>query len=163
MKKNSYIGYSIALVSGLIVIASAFLSLIMTSSVGVLSQGDSLFTYLMNSTGSYDPTFNAALVLYVGAIALALVLVVCSVVGLIMTSMTKHSKIFLLIQRIASLLSFVLIIISFILLGVHLLSIEAEYFNFTGLGIVAGILGSLLVIEGVFLVRNPLREKNSDD
>ena len=163
MKKNSYIGYTLSLISGLVVIASAFLSLIMTSSVGVLSQGDSLFNYLINSTGSYDPTFNAALVLYVGAIALALILVICSVIGLIMTSMTKHSKIFLLIQRVVSLLAFVFIIISFILLGLHLLSIEAEYFNFTGLGIVVGILGSLLLVEGIFLVRNPARERKSDD
>ncbi len=161
MKKNSYIGYTISLISGLVIIASAFLSLVMTSSAGTLSQGQSLFEYIMNFSGGYESMFSVSLVFYIIAIVLALVEIVCAVVGLILTARSKESRVFLLIERIISLVAFVCIIISFILLGIHLLSIEAEYSNFTGLGIVLGILGSLLLIEGMFLVRKPAKVAKS--
>lgn len=164
MKKNSYIGYSISLISGIMIIASAFLSLVMTSSAGTLSQGKSLFDYIMNFSGGYEAMLSASIVFYIIAIVLAVVEIVCAVVGLIMTAKSKESRTFLLIERIISLVAFVCIIISFVLLGVHLLSIEAEYFNFTGLGIVLGILGSLLLIEGIFFVRKPARvEKRTEE
>ena len=156
MKKNCYIGYAISLVSGLIIIASAFLSLTMTSSTGNLIQGESLFNIMLNSFGTLTQTMNVAIVFYVIAIALAFVEIVCAVIGIIFTAKDKYFKVFLLIERIISLLAFLCVMISFILIGIDLLAIESTAYNFTGFGIVLAILGALLLIEGIFLVRKPL-------
>ena len=163
MKKNCFIGYGISIVSGLIIIASAFLSLTMTSEVGSLVQGESLFNILMNGIVPATQTMSIAIVFYCVGIALALVEIICGVVGIILTANDKHSGVYLLIERIVSLVAFLAVIISFILIGVDLLAIESTAYNFTGFGIVLAILGTLLLIEGIFLVRNPAREKKSDD
>lgn len=163
MKKNCYIGYAISIVSGLIVIASAFLSLTMTSETGNLVQGESLFNILINGIMPASQTMSVAIVFYIIAISLAFVEVVCGVVGLILTSMDKHSGIYLLIERFISLLAFLAVIISFIMIGVDLLAIESTAYNFTGFGIVLAILGVLLLIEGIFFVRKPKTESSDED
>ena len=161
MKKNCYIGYAISIVSGLIIIASAFLSLTMTSETGHLIQGESLFNILLGGITPASQTMSIAIVFYVIGIALALVEIVCGVVGLILTANNKHSGIYLLIERIVSLVAVLAVIISFIMIGVDLLAIESTAYNFTGFGIVLAILGALLLIEGIFLVRKPKAEEDS--
>ncbi len=164
MKKNCYIGYAISIVSGLIIIASAFLSLTMTSETGMLIQGESLFNILINGIAPATQTMSVAIVFYCVGIALALVEIICGVVGLILTATDKHSGIYLLIERIVSLVAFLAVIISFILIGVDLLAIESTAYNFTGFGIVLAILGTLLLIEGIFFVRKPkVEESNSNE
>lgn len=163
MKKNCYIGYAISIISGLIIIASAFLSLTMTSETGNLIQGESLFNILIGGITPATQTMSVAIVFYVIGIALALVEIICGVVGLILTAKDKHSGIYLLIERIVSLLAFLCVIISFILIGVDLLAIESTAYNFTGFGIVLAILGALLLIEGIFFVRKPKSDGSSSD
>lgn len=163
MKKNCYIGYAISIVSGLIVIASAFLSLTMTSETGNLIQGESLFNILINGITPASQTMSIAIIFYIVAIALAFVEIVCGVIGLILTSMDKHSGIYLWIERIVSLVAFLAVIISFILIGMDLLAIESTAYNFTGFGIVLAILGALLLIEGIFFVRKPKTESSDED
>jgi len=164
MKKNCFIGYGISIASGLIILASAFLSLTMTSDLGNLVQGESLFNILIKGITPATQTMSIAIVFYCIGIALAFVEIVCGVVGLILTAKNKHSGIYLLIERIVSLVAFLVVIIAFILIGVDLLAIESTAYNFTGFGIVLAILGTLLLIEGIFFVRKPkVEEKDSNE
>ncbi len=157
MKKNCYIGYAISLVSGLIIIASAFLSLTMKSETGNLVQGESLFNLILSGQ------ISTAVVFYMIGIILGFAMIVLAVIGLIFTAKDKYFKILLLIERIMSLVAFVCIMISFIIIGMDLLAIESTAYNFTGFGIVLAILGVLLLIEGVFLVRKPLPDGSKRD
>jgi len=163
MKKNSYIGYSISLISGLIIIASAFLPLTMTSLTGNITQGASVYDILFNSFNALTQTMSVAVVLFAIAIVLAVVEVICAIIGLIVTAKNKYFKAFLIVERVIGLLAFLCAIISFILLGIDLLAIESISYNFVGFGIVTAILGTLLLIEGIFLVRKPLPDGKKKD
>lgn len=151
MKKNSFIGYSIAIISGILLVCSALLSLTMTSSSGEIIQGSPLFSYLTITVG--NQMLSLSIVFYIISIAFGLVNIICAIIGLIFTAKGTSSKVFLLVQRIVSLLSFLSIIISFIFLGIYLSRIESTEYNFMGFGILVAILATLLSIGGIFLVR----------
>ena len=95
MKKNTFIGYIIAMVSSLIMVGSMFLSLTMMQDAGVLKQGESAFNLLLG--GSLNSTMGTVVVLYVIAVALALVNFVCAIVGMVLASKGKFSKIYTLV------------------------------------------------------------------
>lgn len=158
MKKNSVIGYILAIVSGLILVGSAFLSLTMISLTGNLEQQNSLFDYFFGGA-EHTGTMSVVVILYAIGIILAVLCLLCAVVGLIFALKSKFPKTLLLIVRILSLCAFVAVIIGLVLLGVYLATISAIYSNFIGLGIMLAVLGSLLLIEGTFLVRVKTVEK----
>lgn len=160
MKKNSFIGYSIAIVSGLIMIASAFLSLTMVSETGSLVQGQSLFEALKN-LGSIDSTlYTVSIIMYLIGVGFACVELICGIIGMIMSANDKYSKVLLLIERVISVLAFLCVVISLCVLGGYLAGIEATGYNFTGFGILLAVLGSLLLVDGFFIVRTKKIEKN---
>lgn len=159
MKKNSFIGYSIAIVSGIIMIASAFLSLTMISETGSLEQGQSLFEALKNLSSGYSTLYLVSVIMYLIGVVFAVIELICGIVGIIMTANNKYSKVFLIIERVISVLAFLCIVISLCVLGAYLAEIEATGYNFTGFGILLAVLGSLLLVDGFFIVRTKKVEK----
>ena len=163
MKKSCILGYSISILGGILMIASAFLSLTMTSFAGVLTQGDSLFVYLTSGLAGYSSLFSTAIVFYSIAIVLSVVAIICSVILLVMSIINKYNVIFLLILRILTLFVFMSILIALMLLGFYVSTIEAELFNFIGIGISVAVLASLLIVMGTFFARAKQKTNDKDE
>ena len=162
MKKNSIIGYTIAIFSGLLIVGSAFFSLTMMLVTGQFKQGNSLFDYFFGGVKAVEG-MNLPIIVYGVAIMMAVVCIVFALIGLICTIRGKRSKLLLTMERIASLLCFIAIILSLITLGLHIATQTYEGVNIMGIGLLVALLGSLLLIEGMFLVRVRETKKSEEN
>ena len=156
MKSKTYLGYIFAILSGLLIIGSAFLSLNITYIANEHTQGNSLFNIFMN-LGSADLSMKIVAILYIAAIAFALVLIVYSLVALILTTSGKKPRASLITLRILSCVAFAMTIAMFVYLGVALSLRETPFYNFVGIGPAVAVLGSLFMILSLFMVKKPLK------
>ena len=158
MGKKHYLGYFVAIISGLAIIGSAFLSLTMISSLGQLSQGGSLFSEILDFSTA-DMGKKVAMIFYLVAVLFAFVEIVYAIVGLIFAKLGKQFRVNVTIQRIFGLLVFLLIVVMFVVLGTYLSVVEKEYYQYNGLGTLVAILASLLLVQGEFSVRKAQKKK----
>ena len=162
MEKKYYLGHIVAILSCLAIIGSAFLSFTMTSSAKQLSQGSSLFDEVLNFS-SLELGEKIAVILYLATILFAVVLIVYSIVALVFARKGKPFRANLTVQRILGCLTFLLAIVSFVFLGLYLSKVTAEVYNFNGIGPFVLILASLILIEGEFGVRKPLKRAQTNE
>ena len=161
MKTKAYVGYIFAILSGLVMVASAFLSLNITYIAKEHTQGESLFKVITNLSAA-DASSKVVAILYLVALGFAVGLIVYSLVVLFLTLSGKKPRINLLILRILSCVAFAMTIAMFIYLGVVLSLKETPYYNFVGIGPAMAVIGSLFLILSLFLVKKPAMDTNNN-
>jgi len=158
MGKKNYLGYIIAILSGLAVIGSAFLSLTMTSSLGKLTQGNSLFNEVLDFS-TLDDGVKISAILYLVAVLFSFVEIVYAIVGLIFAKKGKRLRVNVTIQRIFGCVVFIFTISMFVFLGVYLSTLSNDYYNFNGIGTFVAVLASLLLVQAEFSLRKSAKKK----
>lgn len=156
MKSKYFLGYIFAIVCGLMVIGSAFLSLNITYIAKTHTQEAALFNVVMNFA-SADLNTKIVAILYLAAILFSLVLIVYSMIMFIATLRGKTLKVNLLVIRILSCIAFSMTIAMFVYLGVVLSLRSTPYYNFIGIGPALAVIGSLLMVLSLFMVKKRIR------